>query len=533
MSSAAVAHQALPVVLNNAGGSGTFEVDDMTRARRFLILGAEGGTYYTSEQALAVENAAAIGRLLATEGAGPKLVAEIVDISTNGRAAKQGPTLFAFAMCARLGDVDTRRAVYKSLTAVCRIPTHLFMFVGMAEKMGAGTGWGRLQRRAITAFYNEKKPVALANAVTKYKNREGWTHLDVLRLAHVKPGSAGTAAVLKYAVKGEVEPVASVAGDAEALQALHFLQAVEEAKTAEVPRLLELIAKHRLAREHIQSQHLNLEPVWASLLPSMGMTALIRNLGKMTAIGLLKPLSPAVELVCSKLSDPAVLKAARVHPFSVLLASQQYKQGAGDKGSLTWQPVPAILAALDTAFYASFGSVVPTGKRWVLGMDVSGSMTCGGVNGARCLTPRVAAAAMAMVAMRTEPRTHPLAFTSSIVPLNIHAGMSLDQIVHACDSLDFGGTDCAQPMLWALKNKVEADVFVVYTDCETHSGGVSPSAALKQYRAATGIDARLIVVAMTSGGFTLADPADAGMMDVVGFDAGAPEMMRQFVNGNV
>ena len=523
----------MPPVLNAAGGSGTFAVDDMTRARRFLILGAEGGTYYTSEQALAVENAAAIGRLLATPDQGPKLVAEIVDISTKGRAAKQGPTLFAFAMCARLGDVNTRRAVYQSLTKVCRIPTHLFMFVGMAEKMGAGTGWGRLQRRAITAFYNEKKPAALANAVTKYKNREGWTHLDVLRLAHVKPGSAGTAAVLKYAVKGEVAPVASAAGDAEAVQALQFLHGVEEAKTAEVPRLIELIAQHRLAREHIPSQHLNQEAVWASLLPSMGLTAMIRNLGKMTAIGLLKPLSPAVQMVCGKLADPAALKAARVHPFSVLLASQQYKQGQGDKGSLTWAPVPAILAALDTAFYAAFGSVVPTGKRWVLGMDVSGSMTCGGVNGAKCLTPRVAAAAMAMVAMRTEPQTHPLAFTSTIVPLSIHAGMTLDEVVRACDSLPFGGTDCAQPMLWAMKNKVEADVFVVYTDCETHSGSISPSAALKQYRAATGIDARLIVVAMTSGGFTLADPADAGMMDVVGFDAGAPEMMRQFVNGTV
>ena len=75
------------VAMNAAGGAGTFAVDDMTRARRFLILGAEGGTYYTSEQALAVENAAAIGRLLATPGEGPKLVAEIVAISTGGRAA--------------------------------------------------------------------------------------------------------------------------------------------------------------------------------------------------------------------------------------------------------------------------------------------------------------------------------------------------------------------------------------------------------------------------------------------------------------
>jgi 60 kDa SS-A/Ro ribonucleoprotein len=265
----------------------------------------------------------------------------------------------------------------------------------------------------------------------------------------------------------------------------------------------------------------------------MGLTAMIRNLGKMTSIGLLAPLSEAVDLIVSKLSDPAQLKAARVHPFSVLVAAEQYKKGAGDKGSLTWEPVPAVLAALDTAFYASFGSIVPTGKRFVLGMDVSGSMSWGGVNGSSCLTPRVASAAMAMVAMRAEPRTHPLAFTDRLVPLGINASMTLDEVVRAMDRLPFGATDCAQPMLWALHNKVEADVFVVYTDCETWAGEVSPSAALKQYRAATGIDARLIVVAMTSGGFTLADPADAGMMDVVGFDAGAPEMMRQFVNGNV
>ena len=54
---------------------------------------------------------------------------------------------------------------------------------------------------------------------------------------------------------------------------------------------------------------------------------------------------------------------------------------------------------------------------------------------------------------------------------------------------------------------------------------------LRRYREKTGIDARLIVVAMTSGGFTLADPSDAGMLDVVGFDASAPQIIRDFVMG--
>ena len=97
-----------------------------------------------------------------------------------------------------------------------------------------------------------------------------------------------------------------------------------------------------------------------------------------------------------------------------------------------------------------------------------------------------------------------------------------------------GGTDCAQPMLHAKEKGLEIDVFVVYTDCETWFGSVHPSEALKQYREHSGIhDAKLIVVAMTSNGFTIADPEDPGMFDMAGFDSAAPEVMREFTLGNI
>ena len=94
-----------------------------------------------------------------------------------------------------------------------------------------------------------------------------------------------------------------------------------------------------------------------------------------------------------------------------------------------------------------------------------------------------------------------------------------------------GGTDCAQPMIYAKKKNLKVDVFIVYTDSETWAGKVHPSKALKQYRAKLGIDAKLIVCAMTSDGFTLADPDDRGMLDMAGFDAAAPDVIRQFVLG--
>ena len=46
-----------------------------------------------------------------------------------------------------------------------------------------------------------------------------------------------------------------------------------------------------------------------------------------------------------------------------------------------------------------------------------------------------------------------------------------------------------------------------------------------------GIPARLIVVAMTATGFSIADPEDAGMLDVVGFDTAVPNLISEFSRG--
>lgn len=105
-------------------------------------------------------------------------------------------------------------------------------------------------------------------------------------------------------------------------------------------------------------------------------------------------------------------------------------------------------------------------------------------------------------------------------------------MVRAVDGLPFGGTDCALPMLWATENKVKVDTFVVYTDNETWAGAIHPFQALRDYRNKMGRDAKLIVVGMTATKLTIADPDDAGMMDVVGFDTAAPQVMADFARGS-
>ena len=166
---------------NSAGGF-AWAVDDWTRLRRFLILGSEGGSYYAREQELTRGNAVAVARAIAADG--PRAVREIVAISRDGRAPKNDPAIFALAMAAAADDEATRKLALDALPDVCRTGTHLFAFTRYVEQF---RGWGRGLRRGVGAWYVGQSPDRLAYQAVKYRQRDGVTHRDVLRLAH--PGA--------------------------------------------------------------------------------------------------------------------------------------------------------------------------------------------------------------------------------------------------------------------------------------------------------------------------------------------------------
>jgi 60 kDa SS-A/Ro ribonucleoprotein len=281
----------------------------------------------------------------------------------------------------------------------------------------------------------------------------------------------------------------------------------------------------------------------------MPVTAMIRSLGKMTSIGLVAPNSAAAKIVGSRLADVEILRRGRVHPLTVLMAQSIYKQGHGMKGSLSWTAVPRVVNALEQAFYDCFANVAPTGKRFYIGLDVSGSM--GGGNVANTpLTPRDASAALAMVTMRTEQDYYIAGFTGgrggynygygrpespldAISPLALTPNMTLTDAIKKISGLPFGSTDCALPMMDALAKKIPVDVFMIITDSETWAGGKHPTVALQEYRNKMDIDAKLIVMGLVANQFSIADPTDAGQMDIVGFDSAVPQIIADFSNPKV
>lgn len=508
-------------VENYAGGY-VWQLSPMDTLRRFLVLGTAGGTYYANERDLTREATGAVRAAL--DELGTAAVQEIVEVSEAGRAPKNDEAIYALAMAAGHSSQDVREAALAALPRVCRIGTHLFKFMNYVRLF---RGHGRALNRALAEWYTEKEPERLAYQLVKYRQREGWTHADVLRKCKPRPERGGaTDELLRWAVgKTPSNVPVSPAVDA-------YLQA----QAAPSPRnTAELVRAHggALPWEALQTEHTTDPQVIEALAPRMPLGALVRQLGRFSAHGALRPMSALVDTVADRVANPEEVRKARIHPIAVLAALITYSSGQGARGSLSWTPDQEIIGALDAAFYHAFGNVEPTGKRTLLGLDVSGSMDWGQISSVPGLTPRVGSAAMALVQASVGDPFTSMAFCHAFVPIAISPRQRLDDVVRAISGLPFGGTDCSLPMVYAQQHGLEVDTFVIYTDNETWAGAIHPAQALQQYRDRSGIPARLVVVGMTATKLSIANPNDPGMLDVVGFDTAAPNLIADFSAGRI
>lgn len=522
--------QADPRQVRNSAGGFTFSVNKSNRLHRFLTLGTEGGTYYTSSRNLTKENAGIV--LDYARNAAQELVRQVVDVSQAGRAPRNNPALFALAAAAGLGDDAGRKAALDALPLVARTGTHLFTFTSYVQEF---RGWGRGLRRAVGDWYLSKDVGQAAYQAMKYRQREGWMHRDMLRLAH--PEGTGAQKALFDVICGREADLAELP----LVEA--FMRAQATTSVNEWEALI--LGPQPLSWEMLPDAALNEPVVWEALIhKGMPQTALIRQLPRLTKLGVLAPMSVTTGEVVKQLADPERLKKGRVHPVNILVALRTYASGHGVKGTMTWDPVSQVTDALDAAFYAAFGAIEPAGKRTMLALDVSGSMTQA-VSGLP-ISCREATAALSLVTAATEPHTLTAGFTSGsrsgyhswrdsggISTLDISPRQRLDDVIAKVSNLSFGGTDVSLPMVWALQNKMEIDTFAVFTDNETWAGRIHPHQALREYRQKMGINARMVVVGMTSTDFSIADPSDPGSLDVAGFDSSVPNLLADFSRGDV
>jgi 60 kDa SS-A/Ro ribonucleoprotein len=543
-------------VVNNTGGY-VFKASDKTRLNRFLTIGTEGGTYYQKERALTRQNAALVTDL--AQKSSPALIDEAVAVSVAGRAPRNNPALFAIAAAAGLGGAEYRQRALNVLPLVARTGSHLLKFMDYAPMF---RGWGPQLTKGIGAWYlqfnateadvehwrgdhepGEPRPKTiddLAYQLLKYKQRDGWSHRDVLRLAHFGRQAALAErmprhkALFDYVMKGDfnaglLPPIVDVAEQAH--------------ETRDVKDWVRLIDSNRsLSHEMLPSEALAKADVWRALIDSgnLPLGALLRNLGRLTHLGVIAPLDPFTGVITNMLTDPQRVTGARIHPITVLIAMKTYGQGHGTKGKLSWNPNGQVMDALNEMFYLAFGSVRPSGKSTIVAIDVSGSMAERHFSdGHRSLyestgcTPREIAAAMAMIVARTEPHWYMGGFSDQFAPLDISASQRLDDVVRSMGRVRASYTDMSLPMRWAAANGVQADTVQIWTDNEVNQSTMHPFEALSQYRRWSGLPTRMQVAAVTPTEFSIADPLDPGTLDVSGFDAAVPNLLADHARGDL
>lgn len=558
---------------------------------RLLILGSSENKYDPRKKGLSSENTEYIKSQISS-GHGEEICNIVRDVYKEGRAPKQDATMMVIGLLCRAEDITIRKTGLQLLENFKTI-SHLYSwkkYHASIENHTTGQkskGFGRAVKRQINDWIlsYRGKPEDLAYQITKYMAREGWSFKNILQCTHVKTGTGDDRVfeekegvkksnhkvnknasppteldlVLRYAVNGYDAMDKLARPNLLSTKVYQYLTGVHSAMKMSTSNdkkaLIELIYKHKLTREQIPTWGLADKEVLSALLMnknktriSMPLTALLRNLGNLTSHGVIDINDDTtLQLIINHLLHPDTIKFSKIHPVSVLTAWFTYRNGNGNRGHNTWYPETDVVKTLEKMFYLSFKNVEPTGKRICFLIDCSGSMCSASLcEGVTCAE---SAALLAMIFARSETsnETSPdhsfYLFTSKKIGYGggygntgltdvsdvIDADADFNKVLNACQRSDWGMTDISMGILEALKYKRKYDAFVVITDNDVNSG-IKPSEAMKQYRSGMKMpNTKLAVVATQGTDYTIADPNDPLMMDMVGFDSHGPKILQDFI----
>lgn len=521
------------MVKNSAGGYG-WEKDTWTQLRDFIILGTEGGTFYADERSHTYRNVGVVAKALAEDG--PRAVKMAVDISTAkpARAPKNYPALYVIAAALASKDLATRRAAAGSTHLVARTTDHQAHLFGYLKDLRGGGGASPLLKRAYMNMFTQDEPGRVVYRYLKARSRktgsgEPFSPADLLRLAKPTPTNEVQDAMFAL-ISGRKTPM-EVSGFFDAAKGYY------EAQLADTPaKAVRAILAYRVPWEFLPDSVLKYPEVWEALIPTLGITALIRNLSRMTINGALGPFKQGNLKAAARLCDQAELHNGRVHPFDLFLALRVYESGWAQPNpkapARTWTPVPEIVDALNRAFVASFAVADKVPGNYVVAVDSSGSMTYGPRvqhGGSDIGTPYGVSLAFANILMRTTGGSvYPVNFDTAVRPSPLRTEMSLSEIMAKSDN-NGGATDCAAPIEWALEHRHCVDGFIILTDNESWSGGRHAHQALEQYRRQVNPNARVIWCATTANGHQLGDPGEGGVLQVAGFDSSLPMLVNSYM----
>lgn len=467
------------------------------------------------------------------------------------KCCKFYPVAYVLAKCARCSDKNVSKQAYLLLPKVCKTPSHLFMFHFYCKHACNLKGWPRTHRRHIAAWYTENPEyqndfLQLARHVTKYRCRHGISHRKVIRSCHPKPPNEKFDFIFRYVAKGLKKADAKYSGQVSVATRVFsgecedFIRDYETMKSgrASLDHVIKTIKIWRLTWEHVPATFLELPEVWKTLLlqTQMPVTALIRNLVKMTRLGILQPDSEGERMVCTKLNDPNILEQTKIHPFHVLTALAAYRRGKKEKRgkALTWAVSDRIMQALYQFFLHSH-ALSPTEKRLLLAIDVTMEMEK--PVGSSCLTTKEAAVGLAVALHQNANKAETVTFGKvtnkfEIQPQNQSAFdiESTLESIHHQTAEETVKPNYSSPFMHAKQKSEGYDGLILLTSQVNAEEATTIRNSFQEYKKENNPQAKCVIITYCHSEH-VGSENDSDILEVEGVDSCAAKDMMDFING--
>ncbi|MBD2162935.1 TROVE domain-containing protein [Calothrix membranacea FACHB-236] len=509
-------------MVKGRSGGYMFEAGIWKMLRRCLLIGTAKSTYYAGKQELTEDFVNVVKQAVAEN---PGRVAEEILYASDGRAINNSAPILALVLLSMGETPEAKKAFGDIFGQVVRTGSHFYEWLNYTKSL---RGFGKVVREAGKTWLSREDVKGLAYQLLKYQQRQGFSHRDALRLFHVKPPTETHRELFEWVVKGWEDLPADI--PSEALAQIWWYEWLKrnpsETHTA--------IAQGRLTHEMAAPVGKMDKQAWQLLFQEMPIGAMLRNLGSLTELGVLRADESAnLQRVEAVLNHQEHLRKGRIHPIDVLKALKTYQSGGRlGRSQKTWEPVPRIVDILEKALELSFEVVQPTGKVFMHAVDVSGSMSWGVVDSVGLSCCEIATT-MALVTAKAEKNYMIRGFATEFRELGITAKDTFSSALRKASNQNFGGTDASVAYDWMIKNKFKADVVCFWTDNESWAGHKHPSQALAQYREKVNPNAKAVYVTLAPYNITLVDPKDPLSWDLAGFDPGTPRIIQMLATGEL
>lgn len=508
-------------MVQGRSGGFMFDAGIWKMLRRCLLVGTAQSTYYAGKQELTEDFVAVVRQAIAEN---PQRVAKEILYASDGRAINNSTPILALVLLSMGEAPFAKKAFGEIFPDVVRTGSHFYEWLNYTKSL---RGFGKVVREAGKNWFLREDVKGLAYQLLKYQQRYDFSHRDALRLFHVKPPTVEHQQLFEWVVKGwEVLPAEIPSAALAQIWWYEWLKRNPQ-KTHEA------IAKGHLSHEMAAPVGKMDKSAWQLLFNEMPIGALLRNLGSLTELGVLRADERAnLHRVEAVLNNKEYLGKGRIHPIDVLKALKTYQSGGTlGRSNKTWNPVNTIVDILEKAVELSFDVVQPTGKVFMHAVDVSGSM--GSLIADMGLSCCEVATTMALVTAKAEKNYMIRGFATDFRDLGITAKDSFSSAVRKASNQNFGGTDASVAYDWMIKNKFKADVVCFWTDSESWAGYQHPSLALAKYREKVNPNIKAVYITLAPYQITLVDPKDPLSWDLGGFDPGTPRIIQMLAKGEL